>query len=125
MHIFQSRTNYIGLLLSSQKEEELDAGRSVSVFFPNQGDNERGSHINVSGIGLAKYSPNKENAIKLMEYLTSEEAQNTYVNNSYEYAANPNVKPSKIVQDWGTFKTDKLDLNMLGKFAERSYINLL
>ena len=111
---------YIGLLLSSQKEEELDAGRSVSVFFPNQGDNERGSHINVSGVGLAKYSPNKENAIKLMEYLTSEEAQNTYVNNSYEYAANPNVKPSKIVQDWGTFKTDKLDLNMLGKFREEA-----
>ena len=111
---------YIGLLLSSQKEEELDAGRSVSVFFPNQGDNERGSHINVSGIGLAKYSPNKENAIKLMEYLTSEEAQNTYVNNSYEYAANPNVKPSKIVQEWGTFKTDKLDLNMLGKFREEA-----
>ena len=111
---------YIGLLLSSQKEEELDAGRSVSVFFPNQGDNERGSHINISGIGLAKYSPNKENAIKLMEYLTSEEAQNTYVNNSYEYAANPNVKPSKIVQDWGTFKTDKLDLNMLGKFREEA-----
>ena len=111
---------YIGLLLSSQKEEELDAGRSVSVFFPNQGDNERGSHVNVSGIGLAKYSPNKENAIKLMEYLTSEEAQNTYVNNSYEYAANPNVKPSKIVQDWGTFKTDKLDLNMLGKFREEA-----
>ena len=111
---------YIGLLLSSQKEEELNAGRSVSVFFPNQGDNERGSHINVSGIGLAKYSPNKENAIKLMEYLTSEEAQNTYVNNSYEYAANPNVKPSKIVQDWGTFKTDKLDLNMLGKFREEA-----
>ena len=111
---------YIGLLLSSLKEEELDAGRSVSVFFPNQGDNERGSHINVSGIGLAKYSPNKENAIKLMEYLTSEEAQNTYVNNSYEYAANPNVKPSKIVQDWGTFKTDKLDLNMLGKFREEA-----
>ena len=111
---------YIGLLLSSQKEEELDAGRSVSVFFPNQGDNERGSHINVSGIGLAKYSPNKENAIKLMEYLTSEEAQNTYVNNSYEYAANPNVKPSKIVQDWGTFKKDKLDLNMLGKFREEA-----
>ena len=111
---------YIGLLLSSQKEEELDAGRSVSVFFPNQGDNERGSHINISGIGLAKHSPNSENAIKLMEYLTSEEAQNTYVNNSYEYAANPNVKPSKIVQDWGTFKTDKLDLNMLGKFREEA-----
>ena len=70
---------YIGLLLSSQKEEELNAGKAVSVFFPNQ--NDRGSHINVSGIGLTKNSPNKENAIKLMEYLTSEEAQKNYVNN--------------------------------------------
>ena len=111
---------YIGLLLSSEKEEEKKAGNSVSVFFPNQGDNDRGSHINISGIGLAKNSPNKENAIKLMEYLTSEEAQNTYVNNSYEYAANPKVKPSKIVQDWGSFKIDKLDLNMLGKYRNEA-----
>lgn len=111
---------YIGLLLSSEKEEELNAGKSVSVFFPNQGNGQRGSHINVSGIGLAKNSPNKDNAIKLMEYLTSEEAQNTYVNNSYEYAANPNVKPSEIVQNWGTFRKDKLDLNMLGKFREEA-----
>ena len=109
---------YIGLLLSSQKEEELNAGKAVSVFFPNQ--NDRGSHINISGIGLAKNSPNKENAIKLMEYLTSEEAQNTYVNNSYEYPANPMVKPSKIVQDWGEFKRDNLDLNNLGVYRDEA-----
>ena len=50
---------YIGLLLSSENEEEINAGKSVSVFFPNQGKSERGSHINVSGIGLSKNSPNK------------------------------------------------------------------
>ncbi len=111
---------YIGLLLSSEKEEEIKAGNSVSVFFPNQGEGQRGSHINISGIGLTKNSPNKENAIKLMEFLTSEEAQNTYVNNSYEYAANPNVKPSKIVQDWGSFKIDELDLNMLGNYRNEA-----
>jgi len=111
---------YIGLLLSSKNEEEINAGKSVSVFFPNQGKNERGSHINVSGIGLTKNSPNKENAIRLMEYLTSIDAQNTYVNNSYEYPANYSVKPSKIVQDCGTFKIDTLDLNMLGKFRQEA-----
>jgi iron(III) transport system substrate-binding protein len=111
---------YIGLLLSSEKEEELNAGKSVSVFFPNQGENDRGSHINVSGIGLVKNSPNKNNAIKLMEYLTSIEAQKTYVNNSYEYAANPKVKPSKIVQEWGSFKRDSLDLNMLGIYRQEA-----
>ena len=111
---------YIGLLLSSEKQAEVDAGNSVSVFFPNQGDNERGAHINISGFAMTKNAPNKENAIKLLEYLTGEEAQNTYVNNSYEYPANPKVKPSEIVQSWGDFKRDKLDLNALGIFREKA-----
>ena len=105
---------YIGLLLSSEKEEEISAGNSVSVFFPNQGEGERGAHINVSGIALAKNAPNKENAIELIRYLTSVEGQETYVNNSYEYSVNPNVKPDQIVQAWGEFKKDPVDLNMLG-----------
>jgi len=107
---------YIGLLLSSEKQSEVDAGNAVSVFFPNQGKNERGTHINISGFAMTKNAPNKENAIKLLEYLTGVEAQNTYVNNSYEYPANPNVLPSKIVQSWGDFKRDTLDLNTLGTY---------
>ena len=107
---------YIGLLLASEKEEELNAGNSVSVFFPNQGEDDRGSHINISALGLIKSSPNKENAIKLIEYLTSEEAQDVYVNNSYEYPANSLVEPSQIVKSWGEFKIDKLNLNALGEF---------
>ena len=107
---------YIGLLLASEKEEELSAGNSVSVFFPNQGEDDRGSHINISALGLIKSSPNKENAIKLIQYLTSEEAQDVYVNNSYEYPANSMVEPSQIVKSWGEFKIDKLNLNALGEF---------
>ena len=107
---------YIGLLLASEKEEELNAGNSVSVFFPNQGEGDRGSHINISALGLIKSSPNKENAIKLIEYLTGEEAQDVYVNNSYEYPANSMVEPSQIVKSWGGFKIDKLNLNALGEF---------
>jgi len=105
---------YIGLLLSSENEEEINAGKSVSVFFPNQGEGQRGSHINVSGIALAKNSPNKSNALKLIRYLTTDEAQETYVNNTYEYSVKPNIMPNKIVSDWGIFKKDTLDLNMLG-----------
>jgi iron(III) transport system substrate-binding protein len=105
---------YIGLLLSSENEEEINAGKSVSVFFPNQGEGQRGSHINVSGIALAKNSPNKSNALKLIRYLTTDEAQETYVNNTYEYSVKPNIMPNKIVSDWGSFKKDPLDLNMLG-----------
>ena len=105
---------YIGLLLSSENEEEINAGKSVSVFFPNQGEGQRGSHINVSGIALAKNSPNKSNALKLIRYLTTDEAQETYVNNTYEYSVKPDIMPNKIVSDWGTFKKDPLDLNILG-----------
>ena len=105
---------YIGLLLSSKNEEEIKAGKSVSVFFPNQGEGQRGSHINVSGIALAKNSPNKSNALKLIRYLTTDEAQETYVNNTYEYSVKPDIMPNKIVSDWGTFKKDPLDLNILG-----------
>ena len=111
---------YIGLLLSSDKEEELKAGKAVSVFFPNQGINESGSHINVSGIGLTKNAPNKENALKLIEYLTSIEAQKLYVNTSYEYPANPNVMPNEIVKKWGLFKKDTLDLNSLGVYRNEA-----
>ncbi len=111
---------YIGLLLASQKEEEINAGKAVSVFFPNQGDGERGAHINVSGIALAKNAPNKENAIELIKYLTSVEGQETYVNNSYEYSVNPNVKPDEIVQAWGEFKKDPVDLNMLGVMRDEA-----
>ncbi len=105
---------YIGLLLSSQNEEELNAGKSVSVFFPNQGENQRGAHINVSGIALTKNSKNKENAIKLIKYLQTDEAQKTYVNNTYEYSVNPSISPNEIVRGWGDFKMDDLDLNLLG-----------
>jgi len=111
---------YIGLLLSSENEEEIKAGNSVGVFFPNQGVDESGSHINISGIGLAKNAPNKENAIKLMEFLTSESAQKTYTNTSYEYPANPKVEPNEIVKKWGVFKKDKLDLNQLGVFRNQA-----
>ena len=105
---------YIGLLLSSENEEEVNAGKSISVFFPNQGEGQRGSHINVSGVALAKNAPNKSNALKLIEYLTSDEAQEIYVNNTYEYSVKPNIEPNNIVKEWGTFKKDPLDLNMLG-----------
>ena len=111
---------YIGLLLSSNKEEELKAGESVGVFFPNQAEGESGTHINISGIGLAKNSPNKENALKLIEFLTDEPAQRRYVNTSFEYPVNPNVKPSDIVINWGGFKRDTLDLNQLGVFRKKA-----
>ncbi len=62
-----------------------------------------------------KYSKNRENAIKLLEFLTSNEAQRIYAEANYEYPANPNVEWSELLKSWGKFKEDNIDLELLGK----------
>ena len=105
---------YIGLLKSSADSLDRNVGESVNVFFPNQSESERGAHVNISGMGLLKNSPNKENAMKFMKFLTSEYAQEYYTNNSFEYPVNNEVEPSSIIAEWGDFKIDTLNLNELG-----------
>ena len=105
-------TYYMGKLLNSSNELEKEAAAKVSLFFPNQED--RGTHINVSGAGVVKHAKNKENAIKLLEFLTSIEAQKVYAESNYEYPVNPNVEPSELLKSWGDFKMDELNLKQLG-----------
>ena len=100
-------TYYLGLLLNSENEEEVKAGQAVGIFFPNQSD--RGSHINISGIGVTKNAPNRENAIKFIEFLTSDEIQTAYTSGSFEYPVSKNVQPDATIAAWGTFKVDNLD----------------
>ena len=85
----------------------------VAVFWPNQHD--RGVHVNVSGTGVTKYAKNREHAIKLIEFLSSVEAQNLYADANYEYPANPAVKPSSLIAAWGTFKADQVDVAAAGE----------
>lgn len=106
-------TYYIGVLLNSDKPEEVEAGKKVGIIFPNQAD--RGTHINVSGAGITKYSKNKDNAVKLLEYLVSDNAQKKFAEGNYEYPVKANVPVSELLKSWGTFKEDTLDMNMLGK----------
>jgi iron(III) transport system substrate-binding protein len=105
-------TYYIGKLLNSKNPEEVTAGNGVGIFFPNQDSN--GTHINVSGAGVAKYAPNKENAIKFIEFLVSEASQKVFAEANYEYPVNTKVAPSELLQSWGTFKEDTLSLQELG-----------
>lgn len=106
-------TYYIGLLLNDENEEERKAGESVGIIFPNQ-DN-RGTHINISGIGVTKFAPHKENAIKLIEFLSGMEAQQTLANLNYEYPINPDAKKAAILRTWGDFKADPVELKKLGE----------
>lgn len=105
-------TYYMGKLLNSSNEMEKEAAAKVALFFPNQED--RGTHVNISGAGITKHAKNKENAVKLLEFLTSEEAQKVYAQSNYEYPVNANVEPSDLLKQWGDFKMDQIDLKKLG-----------
>lgn len=106
-------TYYIGLMLNDENEEERKAGESVGIIFPNQ-DN-RGTHINISGAGVTKYAPHKENAIKLLEFLSGIEAQQTLANLNYEYPVNPDASKADILEEWGEFKADDVEFTKLGE----------
>ncbi|MGD1847817.1 MAG: Fe(3+) ABC transporter substrate-binding protein [Salibacteraceae bacterium] len=113
-------TYYLGKLLNSKDADEVKAGEAVAIFFPNQDD--RGTHVNISGIGVAKYAPNKENAIRFIEYLLSKEVQETFAQTNYEYPVNPGANISELLQSWGTFKEDNLSLTKLGELNKDAVI---
>ncbi|HKS11563.1 MAG TPA: extracellular solute-binding protein [Pseudomonas sp.] len=85
----------------------------IRLFWPNQGD--RGVHVNLSGIGLTRHAPHPEAAIKLVEWMTSEEAQKLFADTNQEFPANPKVKPSAEVAAWGEFKADSIPVEVAGK----------
>ncbi|MCQ8878892.1 Fe(3+) ABC transporter substrate-binding protein [Pseudoalteromonas shioyasakiensis] len=87
---------------------------AVNINFPNQ-DN-RGSHINVSGVVITKYAKNPENALKLIEYMTDNKAQNMYASVNMEYPVKPGVELSSLVASWGNFKEDSLPLDEISKY---------
>ena len=101
-----ANTYYLALMLSGKKgAEQQEAAKKVKPFFPNQ--NDRGTHMNISGAGLVKGAPNKENAIKLVEFLLSTEAQEHIVNNTFEYPMIEEVSPHPLVVNMGLdFKQD-------------------
>jgi len=102
---------YMGAMLSD--EEQSVWANSVDLIFPNQ--NDRGTHMNISGVALTKAASNKENAIKLMEFLSSPEAQQHYASVNHEFPVNQTVPASNLVQSWGEFTYDTLALAEIAK----------
>jgi iron(III) transport system substrate-binding protein len=102
-------TYYIGLMQTNEKEpEQKEWAGAVKVLFPNAAD--RGTHVNISGMVMARNAPNKDNALKLMEFLSSPKAQEIYAARVFEYPVNPAVQPSDVVKSFGTLKPDPLPL---------------
>jgi iron(III) transport system substrate-binding protein len=100
---------YYGKML--EDENQRAAAESVNLIFPNA--NARGTHINISGMALTQSAPNRENAVKLMEFLATDEAQRLYADVNFEYPANPDVEPSKLVSSWGDLQPDDLSLQKI------------
>ncbi len=107
-------TYYVGQMQTAEKEpEQKEWAASIKVLFPNA--NDRGTHVNISGMALAKHAPNKDNAVKLMEFLASDKGQTLYGERVFEYPVEPGIKPSDIVSAWGTLKPDTLPLADIAK----------
>lgn len=111
---------YIGKMLNSPDPEEVKTAQQIGLFFPNQ--NDRGTHINVSGAAVAKYAPNKANAILFIEFLLSDEAQQIFTDANFEYPIVESVEPAKDIKAWGSFKEDKLVLSKLGEYNKKAVL---
>jgi len=108
-----ANTYYLGAMLAGDDASQRQAAEQLGVFFPNQED--RGTHVNISGAGVTAHAPNRENGIRLIEYLTSEEAQRWYAESNQEYPVREDVPASEILQSFGDFKADSLNLSLLGQ----------
>src|SRR5690606_15605338 len=86
----------------------------VGVFFPNQ--ETTGTHRNISGAGLIKSSQNKDNAVKLIEFLTGEQAQALFSSDNFEYPVNEKAEMPELLKSWGTFKAQEVDFAEFGGY---------
>lgn len=105
-------TYYLAGMLQSQVGNDRKTAQSVAVFWPNQ--NDRGAHINISGAGVTKSAKNREEAVKLLEFLVSEEAQAWYAEANNEYPVRKGIAPSETLRSWGEYRADTLPLEQLG-----------
>ena len=108
-----ANTYYYAQMLYGGDAAQKAAASKVKIFFPNQAD--RGTHINISGAGITTSAKNKDNAIKLLEYMVLDDAQRWYATTNGEYPVKRGIEASPELKSWGTFKSDALNLSTLGK----------
>ncbi len=104
---------YLGNMINGSEEEQAAVAK-VKLFWPNQSD--RGAHVNISGIAITKYAKHVELANKLITFLFTKEAQAWYGDVNLEFAVIEGIEPNQILESWGPFKADTLNLGKLGEF---------
>ena len=103
---------YIARLVASDDPADREVADAIGVIFPNQGTT--GAHVNVSGAGIVKSAPNRDNAVRFLEYLTTDSAQRYFANGNHEYPAVVGVPGSEALQTLGQFESDSLNAAELG-----------
>jgi iron(III) transport system substrate-binding protein len=103
-----TNTYYLGRILAK------DAAFPVAAFWANQ--QTTGTHVNISGAGVTAHAKNRANAIKLIEFLTSPEAQQMFADANFEYPANPQAGVNPVIAKWGKFKQDDTNVAAAGEF---------
>ncbi len=107
-----ANTYYLARLASSSKAEDKEIAAKVGIIFPNQKRTDRGTHMNISGGGVAKNSPNRDHAVQFLKFLASPEAQEIFAGSNYEYPIRAGVALNPVLSGFGKgFKQDKLEAN--------------
>ncbi len=113
---------YVGRMKNAEPGTDArkwgDAIKVVRPTFANE--KSRGTHVNISGASVAKYAPNKENAVKLLEYLVSDKAQGLYANANYEYPIKEGIKLDPVVASFGPLVVDPLPLTEIAKHRKQA-----
>ena len=107
-----ANTYYYGRLMNKQPN------LPIGIFFADQQG--KGTHVNVSGAGVTKFSKRPAEAQKFIEWLSGSEAQNLFADLNHEYPANPKVKPDPKVAKWGSFKQDVINVSVAGSNQKRA-----
>lgn len=105
-------TYYYGRLMKN------DPTLPLAIFWPNQTSS--GVHVNISGAGITRHGKNESAAVKLLEYLSSEKAQNLFADVNMEYPVNPEIKPDSSVAAWGSFKQNPMNVVKAGELQTRA-----
>lgn len=109
-----ANTYYMGKMATNEEKPEQKAwAEAVRIVFPDQQD--RGTHVNISGAAVTKSAKNLDNAMKLLEFLSENNAQKLYAEQNFEYPVKPGVAIDPLVASWGSFKADTIDLSKVAK----------
>ena len=104
---------YYVRLLKSEDDADREAARKVGIIFPNQDG--RGTHVNVGGAGVAKNAPNRDNAVRFLEFLASDTAQHIFASGNNEFPVVEGIRKDPVLESWGNFKKDDVNVSVLGE----------